>query len=147
MTEHGVLKRLLLAYQAASAQLAAGHVPPEGAISDAAQVIADFVEGFHEGLEEAYVFPRVRADHAELVQTLLTQHDRGRHLTAAISVAASGDLTTAAARGTGCAPAHGRKRRGHVLCCAAGEAGMHADRRVEIRIGGPHDRGSRPAGR
>jgi hemerythrin-like domain-containing protein len=88
MTEHGVLKRLLLAYQAASAQLAGGDLPPAGAISDAAQIIADFIEGFHEGLEEAYVFPRVRERHAELVQTLLTQHDRGRHLTAAISAAA-----------------------------------------------------------
>jgi hemerythrin-like domain-containing protein len=100
MTEHGVLKRILLAYQAASAQLAAGHTPPAGAVSDAAQLIADFVEGFHEGLEEAYVFPRVQAHNKILVQTLLTQHDRGRHLTTAIAAAASGDLTTAATRTT-----------------------------------------------
>jgi len=98
MTEHGVLKRLLLAYQEASTQLAAGHTPPAAAISDAAQIIADFVEGFHEGLEEAYVFPRVRDQHATLVQTLLIQHDRGRHLTTAISAAAAGDLTKPATR-------------------------------------------------
>lgn len=100
MTEHGVLKRLLLAYRAASAQLAAGGTPPAGAVLDAAQIIADYVESFHEGLEEAYVFPRVRRDdrYADLVTTLLVQHDRGRHLTAAITVAAGADLGDPATR-------------------------------------------------
>ena len=94
MTEHGVLKRLLLAYRAASTQLAAGHTPPAGAVLDTAQIIADYVESFHEGLEEAYVFPRVRRDnrYADLVTTLLVQHDRGRHLTAAITTAAGANL-------------------------------------------------------
>ncbi len=98
MTEHGVLKRLLLAYTAATDQLAAGKTPSAEAISDAAQIIADFVEGFHEGLEEAYVFPRVQDSQHALVQTLLTQHDRGRHLTTAISAAAAADLTVAKTR-------------------------------------------------
>ena len=100
MTEHGVLKRVLLAYRAASAQLTAGRTPPAGAILDAAQIIADYVESFHEGLEEAYVFPRVRRDdrYADLVTTLLTQHDRGRHLTAAITVAAGANLRDPAVR-------------------------------------------------
>lgn len=95
MTEHGVLKRLLLAYRAASAEIGAGMSPPAGAILDAAQIISDYVESFHEGIEEAYVFPRVAADgqHAELITTLLTQHDRGRHLTAAITAIAGADLT------------------------------------------------------
>lgn len=100
MTEHGVLKRLLLAYQTAADQLGAGTTPPAGAISDAAQIIADFIEGFHEGLEEAYVFPRVRARQGSLVQTLLTQHDRGRHLTAAISAAAAQNLAEPKVRAT-----------------------------------------------
>lgn len=98
MSEHGILKRLLLAYQAAADQLTAGATPPVEAISDAAQVIADFIEGFHEGLEEAYIFPRVRPRQQQLVQILLTQHDRGRHLTAAISAAAAANLTEAAVR-------------------------------------------------
>lgn len=98
MTEHGVLKRLLLAYQAVADELAAGRTPPVEAITDAAAVIADFVEGFHEGLEEAYVFPRIRDRHQSLVQTLLTQHDRGRHLTAAISAVAADGLGPAANR-------------------------------------------------
>ena len=100
MTEHGVLKRLLLAYRAASAQLAVGRTPPAGAVLDAAQIIADYVESFHEGLEEAYVFPRVRRDdrYADLVTTLLIQHDRGRHLTAAITTAAGANLRDPATR-------------------------------------------------
>lgn len=98
MTEHGVLKRVLLAYRAASGQLATGTTPPTGAVTDAAQIIADYVESFHEGLEEAYVFPRVQHTNATLVRTLLTQHDKGRHLTAAILAAAGADLTQTRAK-------------------------------------------------
>ena len=55
-----------------------------GVVTDSAQLISDYIESFHEGLEEAYVLPRVAATQAGLVRTLLIQHDRGRHLTAAI---------------------------------------------------------------
>lgn len=97
MTEHGVLKRLLLAYRAASAAIVAGGPPPADAITEAAQVISDFVESFHEGLEEAYVFPRLQraGRNLDVVQTLLVQHDRGRHITAAVLTAAGSDLSTA----------------------------------------------------
>lgn len=98
MVEHGVLKRVLLAYRALSARLGDGRAVPTGAITDAAQVISDYVESFHEGLEEAYVFPRVRETQADLVTTLLVQHDRGRHLTAQIQLGATGRLDTAAPR-------------------------------------------------
>lgn len=91
MTEHGVLKRILLAYRTVGDRLAAGQPVSAGVVVDAAQIISDYVESFHEGLEEAYVFPRVAAHKPELIRTLLTQHDRGRHLTAAIqSVATHG---------------------------------------------------------
>ena len=84
MTEHGVLKRVLLAYDAAaggplgSAAVAAVHT--------CAEVVRDYVEGFHEGLEEAFVFPPLlRAGQQEqVVQTLLVQHGRGRRLTTSI---------------------------------------------------------------
>jgi hemerythrin-like domain-containing protein len=98
MTEHGVLKRVLLAYRAASDLLASGELPPTGAVTDAAQIISDYVESFHEGLEEAYVFPRVQATNADLVRTLLAQHDKGRHLTATILTVSAGDLSSAAAK-------------------------------------------------
>jgi hemerythrin-like domain-containing protein len=94
MTEHGVLKRVLLAYRALSKRLAEGRSVPRGAVLDAAQIVADYVESFHEGLEEAYVFPRVAAhpSYAGIVETLLVQHDRGRHLTADILLLAADDL-------------------------------------------------------
>ncbi len=98
MTEHGVLKRVLLAYRAAAEALVGGAAPPIGAITDAAQIVSDYVESFHEGLEEAYVFPRVRALQPDLVRTLLLQHDRGRHLTAQILNAVAGDPRTTAQR-------------------------------------------------
>lgn len=95
MTEHGVLKRVLLCYRAVSDRLAAGRPVPMGAVLDAAQIVAGYVESFHEGMEEAYVFPRVTERHGDLVRTLLTQHDRGRHLTARVLQAAA-TLETAA---------------------------------------------------
>ena len=98
MIEHGVLKRVLLVYRAAADQLAAGHTPPAGAVADAAQIMSDYVESFHEGLEEAYVFPRVQDEQPDLIRTLLLQHDRGRHLTAAIITTAGGDLRPTGAR-------------------------------------------------
>jgi hemerythrin-like domain-containing protein len=98
MVEHGVLKRVLLAYRALSERLGDGRAVPSGALADAAQIVSDYVESFHEGLEEAYVFPRVRDTQAGLVTTLLVQHDRGRHITAQIQLGAGGKLDSAAPR-------------------------------------------------
>jgi hemerythrin-like domain-containing protein len=83
MAEHGVLKRVLLIYQAAVRLINAGMAPPESAIHDGAEVIHDFIESFHEALEEGYVFPRLReaAKLVGTVDTLLVQHARGRELT------------------------------------------------------------------
>ncbi len=98
MTEHGVLKRILLAYRTVHDRLVDGHSVDTGVVIDAAQIVADYVESFHEGLEEAYVFPRVASHQPELVRTLLVQHDRGRHLTAAISALATDGVRTTSAR-------------------------------------------------
>ena len=83
MAEHGVLKRVLLIYQAAVRRTNAGMAPPASAIHDGAEVIHDFVESFHEALEEGYVFPRLRTAGKLVgtVDTLLVQHARGRELT------------------------------------------------------------------
>lgn len=96
MTEHGVLKRVLLAYRAMIDVLAGQAKLDADTLTEAAQIVADYVESFHEGLEEGYVFPSVAAqggDLASLVRTLLVQHDRGRHLTTAIQRAATADLS------------------------------------------------------
>ena len=95
MTEHGVLKRLLLAYRAVCDDLAAHHPIDTSAVLDTAQIISDYVESFHEGLEEGFVFPRVARHEPDLIRTLLIQHDRGRHLTAAIQAIATAGLTPA----------------------------------------------------
>ncbi|HEY6501375.1 MAG TPA: hemerythrin domain-containing protein [Streptosporangiaceae bacterium] len=87
MREHGVLKRVLLCYRAMTSQVEAGHPLTAAHVQDAALIIHDFTEGFHEGLEEGYVFPRLRsADPINstvtgTVSTLLVQHARGRVIT------------------------------------------------------------------
>ena len=84
MQEHGVLKRILLIYQNALLRLGGGEEPVAAAVHDGALIIHDFIEGFHEPLEEGYVFPRVRQagpQFAQTVDTLLVQHARGRERT------------------------------------------------------------------
>jgi len=82
MREHGVLKRVLLCYREMISQAQAGRPLSAQHPQDAALIIHDFIEGFHEGLEEAYVFPRLRSGPLSgAVTTLLTQHARGRVVT------------------------------------------------------------------
>jgi hemerythrin-like domain-containing protein len=83
MREHGVLKRVLLCYREMIARVQAGGPLDAQDLHDAALIIHDYIEGFHEGLEEGYVFPRlVEAGHlASTVTTLLVQHARGRVIT------------------------------------------------------------------
>ena len=63
-------------------------------LHDAALIIHDFIEGYHEGLEEGFVFPRLRSAGVltGTVTTLLVQNARGRVLTQFI-------LANTAARG------------------------------------------------
>jgi hemerythrin-like domain-containing protein len=83
MREHGVLKRVLLCYREMIARVQAGGPLDAQDLHDAALIIHDYIEGFHEGLEEGYVFPRlVRAGRlTSTVTTLLVQHARGRVIT------------------------------------------------------------------
>ena len=83
MREHGVLKRVLLCYREMITRVQAGEPLDAQDLHDAALIIHDYIEGFHEGLEEGYVFPRlVQAGRlASTVTTLLVQHARGRVIT------------------------------------------------------------------
>jgi len=83
MREHGVLKRVLLCYREMTRRIQAGDQVADPDLHDAALIIHDYIEGFHEGLEEGYVFPRLRREPAVAgtVTTLLVQHARGRVLT------------------------------------------------------------------
>jgi hemerythrin-like domain-containing protein len=83
MEEHGILKRVLLVYQEASRRITAGEPAPMTQIHESALVIHDFIEGFHEALEEGYVFPQLTKARVlvSTVDTLLVQHARGRSIT------------------------------------------------------------------
>jgi hemerythrin-like domain-containing protein len=83
MREHGVLKRVLLCYREMIATAQSGARLSAAHVQDSALIIHDFIEGFHEGLEEGYVFPRlVQAGRLKsAVDTLLVQHARGRVIT------------------------------------------------------------------
>ena len=83
MVEHGVLKRVLLIYQASIDRMSAGEPTPVAAIHAAAEIVHDFIEGFHEALEEGFVFPQLKAAGVlvSTVDTLYVQHARGRQLT------------------------------------------------------------------
>jgi hemerythrin-like domain-containing protein len=103
MSEHGVLKRALLVYRAAGDSLIAGRPADRGAIHSCASVIHDYIEGFHEQIEEAHVFPPLMSGSlAPTVLTLFNQHGRGRQITAQIldiatNPARDADLVTAMA--------------------------------------------------
>jgi hemerythrin-like domain-containing protein len=83
MREHGVLKRVLLCYREMVVRVQAGGPLDAQDVHDAALIIHDYIEGFHEGLEEGYVFPRlVKAGRLTgTVNTLLVQHAQGRVIT------------------------------------------------------------------
>jgi len=101
MTEHGLLVRILLIYRHLLAIRASEQPVPAGHVHDSALIIHDYIEAFHEELEEAYVFRRLmQADQLKpTVSTLLLQHARGRELTQLILTGSGGNgsLPTAAA--------------------------------------------------
>jgi hemerythrin-like domain-containing protein len=83
MADHGLLIRVLLIYRNLGSAHAAGKPVQARHLHDAALVIHDYIEGFHEELEEAYVFPPLRRAGrlTGTVSTLLLQHARGRQIT------------------------------------------------------------------
>jgi hemerythrin-like domain-containing protein len=96
MREHGVLKRVLLAYDEITTRIRQNRDFSPQSVTDGATIIRKFIEDYHEKLEENYLFPRLRqaGKLAELVDVLLSQHQAGRCLTDRI-------LATAASLKTG----------------------------------------------
>lgn len=86
MREHGVLDRVLLIYEAAIRKFSANEDFDPKVISDSANVVRDFIENYHEKSEEDFIFPRFRkaGKLADLVDTLLQQHQAGRRVTARV---------------------------------------------------------------
>ena len=89
MREHGVLRRLLLVYEEAIRRLRssdAAVVDVVDVIGGAANIVRRFVEGYHEKLEEDFVFPKLEkaGKLVDLTQVLRIQHAAGRKVTGAI---------------------------------------------------------------
>lgn len=83
MREHGVLKRALLVYGECASSMEGRKQFPPGTVAGTASLIRTFIEGYHEKLEEEYLFPRFRkaGKLIDLVDVLEAQHKAGRRLT------------------------------------------------------------------
>jgi hemerythrin-like domain-containing protein len=83
MREHGVLNRVLLVYEECMGRLTAPKELDPKIVVDAADIVRNFVEEYHEKIEEQHLFPRFRKAGVlvELVDVLQRQHDAGRAVT------------------------------------------------------------------
>jgi len=97
MREHGILKRVLLAYDEVIRRIHANQDFPPDAVTDGATIIRKFIEEYHEKLEEDHLFPRFRNANklVDLVTVLYAQHQAGRRVTERILAKASGSLKSA----------------------------------------------------
>lgn len=86
MREHGVLDRLLLIYEEIIKRLRNNEFP-QAVFVRALAIMHEFIENYHEKLEEDHLFPIFeRAQQkVDLVATLRAQHQRGRKITAQLS--------------------------------------------------------------
>ena len=83
MREHGILRRVLLVYGEGIRRIETDQELPPETILDSAKIIRNFIEDYHEKLEEDFLFPRFRkaGKLVDLVEVLLQQHQGGRKLT------------------------------------------------------------------
>jgi len=86
MREHDVLHRILLIYERIIATPGAPAEWPVKTLTEAARLVQNFIEQYHQKLEEDYVFPRFEKArrHTDLVAVLRKQHDAATRLTQAI---------------------------------------------------------------
>jgi hemerythrin-like domain-containing protein len=86
MQEHALLSRVLLIYEEAGRRLEEKRALDPDLLKRAAEIIRNFIEQYHEKLEEDHVFPRFEkaGKLVDLVNVLLEQHKAGRVLTDSI---------------------------------------------------------------
>jgi hemerythrin-like domain-containing protein len=86
MREHGGLNRILLIYEEGLRRFRSKEDFDPALLKRAATLIHDFIEGYHEKLEEEHLFPRLKkaGRMTNTVDTLLAQHRAGRKLTQTI---------------------------------------------------------------
>jgi hemerythrin-like domain-containing protein len=91
MREHGILKRVLLAYDEIIRRIHSGRDFPPDTVTAGATIVRKFVEDYHEKLEEDHLFPRFRkaGKLVDLVDVLYTQHQAGRRVTDRIMATAA----------------------------------------------------------
>lgn len=83
MREHGGLNRILLIYDEAIRRFQSQEELDPNLLKRSAGLIHDFIENYHEKLEEEHLFPRLKKAGrlVDTVDTLLAQHRAGRKLT------------------------------------------------------------------
>ena len=98
MREHGVLKRILLIYGEAVRRIDGKEDLPPEPLADSAKIIREFVEDYHEKLEEDFLFPRFKKANklVDLVDVLLQQHQAGRRVTERILALSAAGLKSGA---------------------------------------------------
>lgn len=100
MREHGVLKRVMLVYDEVTRRLDAKEAIDPQRLAEGAGIIRQFIEGYHEKLEEDHLFPRFEKAGrlVDLVKTLRAQHEAGRKVTDVILRNAVAELAKDARR-------------------------------------------------
>ncbi|MGC9195888.1 MAG: hemerythrin domain-containing protein [Syntrophobacteraceae bacterium] len=86
MSEHGLLRRVLLIYDEAANRIRNNMQIPSGVIEDSAGIIRRFIHNYHEKLEEEQIFPHFSgtASLGNLIAILTAQHAAGQRLTDSI---------------------------------------------------------------
>ncbi|MGZ3695468.1 MAG: hemerythrin domain-containing protein, partial [Bdellovibrionota bacterium] len=84
--EHGLLDRVLLIYEEGARKLSSKGKFDVSVLRTSAEIVRDFIESYHEKLEEEFLFTRLlKANReVELVVTLKVQHEAGRKITTRI---------------------------------------------------------------
>jgi hemerythrin-like domain-containing protein len=80
MREHGVLSRVLLIYEEIIRRLDNNEAFPPEALAKSTDIVRNFIQNYHEKLEEKYLFSRFRKANkfVELTKVLDRQHEAGR---------------------------------------------------------------------
>lgn len=83
MLGHGVLNRVMLIYDACKIKLVNGEQFPMDVLRNSALITRDFIEDYHEKMEEEFLFPQFAKANllVGLVQVLYIQHHAGRQIT------------------------------------------------------------------
>ena len=86
MREHGVLDRILLIFEAGLRRLHGNEEIAPDVFQRSAMLVRNFVEDYHERLEEKFIFPEFesRKKLTDLVKVLRKQHQAGREVTEVI---------------------------------------------------------------